>query len=183
MWLLFLIQWLNLYNELDKLISTVLFKAATIHYIRAHCVFLLSSLFSAVILSFIRSTKQRDASVRFPTNSAVCFWEQMWCVCFVDIVQHSNLLFLLQQLYVSVPVSSPVLPIVLCHSWVCVSLPLSYLVSPDPSLPSSLRKPMLLCLQQLNQQLMFFCQPGPGFLPSPSHPFLPPPLSLTDTSH
>lgn len=105
-------------------------------------------LFPAVLLSFIRSPS--DAGVGFPRSCALCMcsfylWGQMWCLHFVDIVQHSNLLFLLQRLYISLPVSSPVLPISLCHLRVCVSLFLSYLLSPDPpSLPTSPVKSMLL---------------------------------------
>lgn len=56
----------------------------------------------------------RNAGVEF-LKTLLCgsLWGQIWCLCFVNTVQHSNLLFLLQQLYVSLPVPSQHHP---CHS-------------------------------------------------------------------
>lgn len=60
-------------NEPDKLISAVLFQAATVCYIVLFCTMNLSSPhLPAVPLSFIRSSRQRDNSIGFPTNSVPC---------------------------------------------------------------------------------------------------------------
>lgn len=91
--------------------------SAPVCYISVHCASLLF-LFPAALLSFIRSLRHRDAGVGFPTNSAAC-------VCVVEDKCHVCTLSTTQQL--ALPVSSPVLPISLCHSWVRVSLSCSCL--------------------------------------------------------
>lgn len=108
----------------------------------------------------------------------VCLWGQMWCLCFVDTVQHSNLLFLLQRIYISLPVSSPVLPIPLSVTRGCACLSCSVLLaftwSPSSNFSEKVNAAPLAAAESA---LMLFCQPSPAslrLLPA-SLPF---PLSL-----
>lgn len=112
-----------------------------------------------------------------PTLLCAFVFEDKCDVCaFVDIVHHSNLLFLLQRLYISLPVSSQVLPISLCHSWVRISpwLRLTYF----HLIP-------LLCdysgkvnAAPAESALMLSCQPSP-----PPLRLIPPSSSITSSGH
>lgn len=106
---------------------------------------------------------------------------------FDDSVQHSNLLFLLQQPFISLPVFSPVLSIsFFCHSWVCISLfpcltyfhliPLFQLLWESQCCSA--------CSSWISANVVLparSCISPPSL--SLSHPYLPPPLSLASTSH
>lgn len=99
------------------------------------------------LLSFIRSRGRTNDGVGFPTNSA-------WCLCFFEnkhlcsnsFVLRSNLRFILPWFYLSPPVSTSSRRMAKCFSF-----SLSYLLTPDRPRPTSHRKSMPLCWQQLNQ--------------------------------
>lgn len=147
-----------------------LFQAATLGYTVLFCTMTLSP---AVLLSFIRSSRQRDAGVGFLTNSALCvcvclcLGGQVWYLCFVNRIQHSNLLFLLLQLY-----------IFLCFPPFSVT---NGSLSPDPLLPTSQREAASAAPLAAAESALMFCQASPA---SPLFCSLGLILrSLADTSH